>query len=82
MAGESGTLQYRRSLRHAPLKGNIRAKSGTVNGSSNLAGFIQAASGKRYLFVLLVSSLAYGDDPDQARTDFERNLLETLYNRG
>lgn len=85
VSGESGTLKYRRSLREAPLKGSIRAKSGTVNGSSNLAGFIQAASGKRYLFVLLVSSLAYGDDPDQARkarTDFERNLLETLHNRG
>lgn len=85
VAGESGTLKYRRSLRQAPLSGNIRAKSGTVNGASNLAGFIQAASGKRYLFVLMLSGIARGDEPAEARrnlTDFERTLLETIHNRG
>ncbi|MBS98340.1 MAG: D-alanyl-D-alanine carboxypeptidase/D-alanyl-D-alanine-endopeptidase [Oceanospirillaceae bacterium] len=85
VAGESGTLRYRRSLRYAPLAGKIRAKSGTVNGSSNLAGFIEAASGKRYLFVLLVSGIARGDEPAEARealTEFERSLLEAVYNRG
>lgn len=85
VAGQSGTLKYRRSLREAPLSGTIRAKSGTVNGSSNLAGFLQAASGKRYLFVLMVSGIARGDDPAEmrrARAEFERNLLLTIHNRG
>lgn len=85
VAGQNGTLKYRRSLREAPLSGNIRAKSGSVNGSSNLAGFIQAASGKRYIFVLMVAGIARGDEPMESRrefAEFERNLLETVYNRG
>ena len=56
-----------------------------TEGSSNLAGFIEAASGKRYLFVLLVSGIARGDEPAEARealTEFERSLLEAVYNRG
>lgn len=85
VAGESGTLKYRHSLLQPPLRDNIKAKSGTLNGSSNLAGFLTTASGKRYLFVLMVSGLAMGDDPEAARdrlTEFERNLLQAIYRNG
>lgn len=39
-AGESGTLKYRQSMRQDPIKGNIVAKSGSLYGSYNMAGFV------------------------------------------
>jgi len=88
VAGQSGTLQYRRSLVKAPLRGAVQAKSGSLNGSRNLAGFITAASGKRYLFVLLLSGLTQEGLPEEEQnlsaqlTQFERQLLERLYREG
>ncbi|MBU2896333.1 serine-type D-Ala-D-Ala carboxypeptidase [Vibrio hepatarius] len=38
-SGESGTLKYRRSMRKEPIKGQIIAKSGSLYGSHNMAGF-------------------------------------------
>lgn len=84
VSGTSGTLKYRGSTRKPPLKGAIRAKTGTVNGSRNLAGYIDTASGERYLFVLLLSSISL---PEKLKgpspvTTFERELLEWIYYNG
>jgi D-alanyl-D-alanine carboxypeptidase/D-alanyl-D-alanine-endopeptidase (penicillin-binding protein 4) len=38
-SGESGTLKYRRSMRKEPIKGALSAKSGSVYGSYNMAGY-------------------------------------------
>ncbi|NVD05739.1 serine-type D-Ala-D-Ala carboxypeptidase [Vibrio sp. JPW-9-11-11] len=38
-SGTNGTLKYRRSMRKAPIKGELIAKSGSVYGSYNMAGF-------------------------------------------
>ncbi|MFA0567327.1 serine-type D-Ala-D-Ala carboxypeptidase [Vibrio gallaecicus] len=38
-SGLSGTLRYRKSMRKAPIEGNIIAKSGSLYGSYNMAGF-------------------------------------------
>lgn len=40
VSGESGTLKYRRSMRQAPIKGHLQAKSGSLYGSYNMAGFV------------------------------------------
>ncbi len=91
VAGESGTLRYRSTLRNPPLRGNVRAKSGTLNGTSNLAGYITGASGQRYLFVLMVSGISLSDadrraswrDPLQHPVRaFEKALLEWIYQQG
>ncbi|WKE64061.1 D-alanyl-D-alanine carboxypeptidase/D-alanyl-D-alanine-endopeptidase [Gallaecimonas kandeliae] len=85
VAGLSGTLKFRHSVTRPPLKGNIKAKTGTLNGSTNLAGYFTGASGQRYLFVLMTSSLSLGDDSDAAKdrlTAFERQLLLSLYHQG
>lgn len=88
VAGESGTLKYRRSVLQPPLKDNIRAKTGTLNGSHNLAGFMTAESGKRYLFVLMTYAMGVGDERDQRRQQlqqaelFEKDLLRALYHAG
>lgn len=39
-AGESGTLQYRRSMRTPPITGQIKAKSGSIYATYNMAGFV------------------------------------------
>jgi D-alanyl-D-alanine carboxypeptidase/D-alanyl-D-alanine-endopeptidase (penicillin-binding protein 4) len=43
VAGQTGTLSER--MRHTPAAGRCQAKTGTLNGVSNLAGYCQAANG-------------------------------------
>ncbi|MDA9556771.1 serine-type D-Ala-D-Ala carboxypeptidase [Vibrio sp.] len=40
IAGKTGTLKYRRSMRKAPIEGNIIAKSGSLYGTHNMAGYV------------------------------------------
>jgi len=55
-AGESGTLHYRRSMRKAPIKGQMIAKSGSLYGSYNMAGYGLDKNGKpNAIFVQFVS---------------------------
>ncbi|KJY75405.1 D-alanyl-D-alanine carboxypeptidase [Vibrio coralliilyticus] len=55
-SGESGTLKYRRSMRKDPIKGAFIAKSGSLYGSYNMAGFGLDSSGKpTTLFVQYVA---------------------------
>ena len=56
VSGQSGTLRYRQSIRHKPLQGRVHAKSGSLYGAYNLAGLLQAQSGKTLLFVQMVSN--------------------------
>ncbi|WP_459782732.1 D-alanyl-D-alanine carboxypeptidase, partial [Photobacterium sp. R1] len=46
ISGETGTLRYRQSIRHEPLKTRLAAKSGSLYGTFNLAGVMTAKSGK------------------------------------
>lgn len=84
ITGENGTLKYRRSTRQPPLQGAIQAKSGTVNGSRNLAGYIDTASGERYVFVLMLSGLSLPEKMSRPTpiTVFERSLLEWIHANG
>jgi D-alanyl-D-alanine carboxypeptidase/D-alanyl-D-alanine-endopeptidase (penicillin-binding protein 4) len=41
VAGESGTLKYRKSVRYSPLKSAVLGKSGSMTGVINLAGYIK-----------------------------------------
>ncbi|WED22421.1 serine-type D-Ala-D-Ala carboxypeptidase [Vibrio sp. JC009] len=45
-SGESGTLKYRRSMRKEPVKGHLKAKSGSLYGSYNMAGYVLDDSGQ------------------------------------
>ena len=63
-SGVDGTLRYRQSMRKAPIKENIIAKSGSVYGSYNMAGYGLDKSGKpNSLFVQFVRDYF----PKQAR---------------
>lgn len=55
-SGTDGTLKYRRSMRKAPIKGELIAKSGSLYGSSNMAGFGLGSNGQpSTLFVQFVA---------------------------
>jgi len=91
LSGEDGTLKYRRSVINPPLASRIRAKTGTVNGSTNLVGFIHTASDRHYLFALMVSGISLTEaehsrlqstPAEHPVVQFERTLLEWLYHHG
>lgn len=66
-SGVDGTLRYRQSMRKAPIKDNIIAKSGSVYGSYNMAGYGLDKSGKpNSLFVQFVRDyFPNKQDPDK-----------------
>ncbi|MGL6258401.1 serine-type D-Ala-D-Ala carboxypeptidase [Vibrio sp. WXL210] len=79
-AGESGTLQYRRSMRKAPVKGNIIAKSGSVYGTYNMAGFGLDQQGKpQTLFVQFVADYHPMKKRDGIATIAPITLFETEF---
>lgn len=46
IAGQSGTLKYRRSMRSNTVRGHIRGKSGSLYGTYNMIGFALDSRGK------------------------------------
>ncbi len=55
-SGESGTLQFRKSMVNAPIKGQLIAKSGSIYGTYNMAGYGLDKQGKpNTVFVQFVS---------------------------
>ena len=77
-SGMNGTLKYRQSMRKAPIQGNIIAKSGSLYGTYNMAGYGLDESGKpSSLFVQFVRDYFPEElDPDKPVeapiTQFER----------
>lgn len=56
VAGESGTLKYRRSMRSDEVKGRIQGKSGSLYGTYNMVGFALDEQGKpETLFIQYVT---------------------------
>ena len=55
VAGKSGTLSNR--MRHSSARGRCRAKTGTLNGVSNLAGYCDSATGGRVAFAFLMTGV-------------------------
>ncbi|HEV2213735.1 MAG TPA: D-alanyl-D-alanine carboxypeptidase/D-alanyl-D-alanine-endopeptidase [Terracidiphilus sp.] len=64
IAGEDGTLVHR--FLHSPLKGRLWAKTGTLNETSALSGYLRADSGKTVAFSILVNGHLPGDEAHRA----------------
>lgn len=71
------------SLRHRLLdsfsRGQVEAKTGTLNGVSTLAGYATGASGKRYAFAILLNGPSVSESRGHAYQD---RLVRTLVQRG
>ncbi|PTO65677.1 serine-type D-Ala-D-Ala carboxypeptidase [Vibrio splendidus] len=83
-SGMSGTLKYRQSMRKAPIQGNIIAKSGSLYGTYNMAGYGLDEAGKpNSLFVQFVRDyFPEEQDPDKPVeapiTQFERAFYKDV----
>ncbi len=54
-SGEEGMRSWKRRLAAPPYRGNVFAKTGTLNGVSALSGYAKAVSGKTYAFSILIN---------------------------
>lgn len=55
-AGQSGTLANR--MQESPLRGRVRAKTGSMSGIRALAGYLEADSGELLIFAIVVNNHA------------------------
>ena len=67
IAGMDGTLKNR--MKNTPAQGEVRAKTGMLNGAAGLAGYHRAKSGTLYAFVFIFNG------PD-AKADRARDLFD------
>jgi len=58
VAGTDGTLKNR--LTGAAVKGNIRAKTGTITGVSSISGYMRTADGEMLAFSMIANNYASG----------------------
>jgi D-alanyl-D-alanine carboxypeptidase/D-alanyl-D-alanine-endopeptidase (penicillin-binding protein 4) len=83
LAGYDGTLMYRAGLHEAGVDGKVSAKTGSLQGVYNLAGFITTASGQRMAFVQYLSGYAVEPQDQKARriplVRFESRLYKDIY---
>ncbi|RPH29846.1 serine-type D-Ala-D-Ala carboxypeptidase [Buttiauxella warmboldiae] len=83
LAGYDGSLQYRAGLHQAGVDGKVSAKTGSLQGVYNLAGFITTASGQRMAFVQYLSGYAVAPADQRNRriplVRFENRLYKDIY---
>lgn len=82
ISGIDGTLKYRRSLFHKPFYRHVLAKTGSMSGVANLAGYIKV-KGKLKPFVLMANQLASLDESQsstKALGSYEQQFLLKGFN--
>lgn len=67
VAGEDGTLASR--FKNSPLKDKLWAKTGTLNETNTLSGYLTTASGKMVAFSILVNGHQPGSDVELQAID-------------
>lgn len=77
VGGVDGTLKSRFTT--APTKGNVRAKTGTLDGVSSLAGYVTTAAGEHLAFAILVNNYAAtGSSAARAEEDALVSVLAAM----
>ncbi|MFS2221294.1 serine-type D-Ala-D-Ala carboxypeptidase [Pantoea sp. B65] len=83
LSGYDGTLRYRGGLHEAGVDGKLSAKTGSLQGVYNLAGFLTTASGQRVAFVQFLSGYAVPPQDQRQRriplVRFESRLYRDVY---
>jgi len=77
-SGEGELNSWRRRLATPPYRGNVFAKTGTLNGVSTLSGYAKATSGRVYAFSILLNQ-SRGAGGAHAAQD---RIVRTLIDRG
>ena len=62
VGGVDGTIANR--FKSSPVKGRVQAKTGTLNGTNALSGYLQADSGKTVVFSILVNGHRPGSNDE------------------
>jgi D-alanyl-D-alanine carboxypeptidase/D-alanyl-D-alanine-endopeptidase (penicillin-binding protein 4) len=84
VAGQSGTLKYRKSMRSSIVRGHLSAKSGSLYGSYNMAGYGLDKKGQpQVLFVQFVTDYFPDDKAETVQTpspleQFEEQLYRDI----
>jgi len=74
ISGVSGTLQNRFTTTAPAAVGLVRAKTGTLNGTATLAGYVESTD-REYIFVALADDIALGNAAlNKARAAIDRVL--------
>ncbi|WP_425292574.1 serine-type D-Ala-D-Ala carboxypeptidase [Actinobacillus vicugnae] len=84
IAGVDGTISGRGSIAVEPLAKNLIAKTGSLKGVYNLAGFMKNARGEQIAFVQFVNGYSTGELENKTKraplSNFEHKLYMALYN--
>lgn len=84
IAGVDGTISGRGSISAEPLAKNVIAKTGSLKGVYNLAGFMKNAKGQRIAFVQFVNGYSTGELESKTKraplSNFEHQFYMALYN--
>ncbi|OOF41172.1 serine-type D-Ala-D-Ala carboxypeptidase [Rodentibacter rarus] len=83
IAGVDGTISGRGGLINPPLVKNVIAKTGSLKGVYNLAGFMTNARGEKIAFVQFINGYSTGDLESKTKraplVQFESTLYNELY---
>ncbi len=74
-SGEEG-LSWRRRLAAPPYRGNVFAKTGTLDGVSALSGYAKAVSGRVYAFSILLNQVRGNGSAHAAQDRIVRALID------
>lgn len=77
VAGVSGTLKYKQYFNKPPLREHIQAKTGSMQGVDNLAGFINLDNGDDIVFVIIENGQSTVEKKQQV-APFSALLLQSL----
>lgn len=83
IAGVDGTISGRGGLIQAPLVKNVIAKTGSLKGVYNLAGFMTNARGEKVAFVQFINGYSTGELENKTKraqlVNFEHKLYNAVY---
>jgi len=74
-SGEDG-LHWERRLAAPPYRGNVFAKTGTLNGVSSLSGYAKAKSGKVYAFSIVCNGTPGAWKAQRTQDSIVRALID------
>ncbi len=74
-SGEDG-LSWKRRLATPPYRGNVFAKTGTLNGVSSLSGYAKAKSGKLYAFSIVCNGTPGAWKAQRTQDSIVRALID------